>query len=75
MQGAFLQQSSPGATEEAISAQLNLIARLRHIVDIVKVGGGWVRKQVCGFIGAEEGAWVGGETVKLKWVGGAQVGD
>ena len=37
MQGAFLQQNSVGVIEESISQQLNLAARLRHIVDIVKV--------------------------------------
>jgi hypothetical protein len=37
MQGAFLQHSSAGVIEESISQQLNLAARLRHIVDIIKV--------------------------------------
>lgn len=36
-QGAFLQHGSPGIIEESISLQLNLMARLRHIIDIVKV--------------------------------------
>lgn len=41
LQGAFLQHNSPGVIEECISQQLNLMARLRHIVDIVKVGRRW----------------------------------
>ncbi|GAB4822067.1 hypothetical protein N2152v2_009113 [Parachlorella kessleri] len=45
VQGAFLQQNSVGAIEESISQQLNLAARLRHIVDIVKAWRGSAAKK------------------------------